>query len=310
MFKFKVSKDIVIVFTVAISHIFSANGVYAQSEDNSSNKSEIVFSFQKQKNPEDLKKATEKISEQLTKELGQTVNVLIPTSYGATAQGLISKKIQVAYMDSLPFILASKEADLEVILVEKRQGKTWYNSVFVVAKDSKIKSLKDLKGQRIAFSSQTSTSGYLFPFKRLLDDKLIAKPEDIKSFFSQVIYAGGYDKALMAVVNGQADVAAVSDYAIEGAKADLYLNAEQRSHLKVLDRTQGVPTHLIAVSKSLDPVMRKKIQKALLDLSTNNPELLSSVYGAAEFSPGTKNHTEKTLQALKRTDLSVQEFVK
>ncbi len=270
----------------------------------------LVFSFQKQKNLEDLKKSTAVIAEKLSTEIQQKIEVLVPTSYGATAQGLISNKVHVAYMDSLPYILASQEADLDIIAVEKRNGETQYNSVFVVKKDSPLKTLKDLKGQRIAFSSQTSTSGYLFPFKRLLDEKLIKQPSDLKTFFSQTIYAGGYDKALLAVLNGQADVAAVSDYAIEGAKADLYLTAEQRSQLQILTRTPGVPTHLIAISKKVPQATREKIRAALLKIAKDQPDLLSSVYGAAELVVPTGKHTQKTLEALNQTGLNVKEFVK
>ena len=270
----------------------------------------LVFSFQKQKNPEDLKKATTAIAETLSKQIQQKIEVLVPTSYGATAQGLISNKVHVAFMDSLPFILASQETEIDVLVVEKRNGQTHYNSVFVVKKGSEIKSLKDLKGKSIAFSSQTSTSGYLFPFKRLLDEKLINNPTELKTFFSQIIYAGGYDKALLAVLNGQADVAAVSDYAIEGTKADLYLAADQRSQLEILTRTAGVPTHLVAISKKIPKQTQEKIRQALLNLSKEQPELLSSVYGAAELVVPKGKHTEKTLEALNQTGLNVKEFVK
>lgn len=270
----------------------------------------IVFSFQKQKNPEDLKKSTLEVSQFLTRELGQKVEVLVPTSYGATAQGLISNKVHVAYMDSLPYILASKETKLHVVAVEKRNEKTNYNSVFIVKSDSSMKSIKDLKGKKMAFSSQTSTSGFLFPYKRLLDEKLIQNPKELGHFFSQTIYAGGYDKAMLAVLNGQADVAAVSDYAFEGAKADLYLTAEQRKQLRILDKTPGVPTHLIAVSDKVNSELRLKIQAALLKLSKEKPEILSSVYGAAEIVKPEGNHTLETEKALKQTGLSVTEFVK
>ncbi len=270
----------------------------------------LVFSFQKQKNPEDLKKASSAMSEQLSKKLNQKIEVLIPTSYGTTAQGLISNKVHVAYLDSLPYILASKETGLDIVAVEKRNDKTYYDSVFIVKRGSSIKSLKDLKGKKMAFASQTSTSGYLFPFKRLLEEKLVAGPQDLNKFFSQIVYAGGYDKAMLAVLNGQADAAAVSDYAFEGAKADLYLTADQRKELEILTRTPGVPTHLIAISKKVSEKTRSAIQKALLEIAKENPEMLSSVYGAAALVKPEGEHTQKTADALTQTGLTATEFVK
>ena len=128
----------------------------------------IVFSFQKQKNPDEIQAMAKTVAEYLTKQIGKKVEVLVPVSYGTTAQGLISKKVHVAYMDSLPYILASKETSLEIIAVERRKERTEYDSLIVVPVNSSAKTLKDLKGKSMAFTSQTSTSGYLFPFAKLV----------------------------------------------------------------------------------------------------------------------------------------------
>lgn len=270
----------------------------------------LVFSFQKQKNPEELKKSAQIVAQFLTKEIGHKVEVLVPTSYSAAVQGLISKKVHVAYMDSLPYLLASKESEIEIIAVEKRNGKTSYDSILVVPADSKIKSIKDLKGKSIAFSSQTSTSGYLFPYSRLIDEKEITSPNELNSYFSKITYSGGYDKALMAVLNQQVDAAALSDYAFEGAKSSLYIDEASKSRLRILTRTPGVPTHLVAVSKELSEPLRAKIQKALLLLSEKSPDTLSSVYGAAELIKPEAGHVKNTEAALKNTQLLPENFVK
>lgn len=270
----------------------------------------LVFSFQKQKNPDELKAATKTVSEFLAQKIGKKIEIVVPTSYGSTAQGLISDKVHIAYMDSLPYILASSETSLEIIAVEKRNNRTEYDSLIVVAKDSPIKSLKDLKGKKMAFTSQTSTSGYLFPFSRLVQEKEIKTPDELSKYFSNISYAGGYDKALLAVANGQADVAAFSDYVYEGAKADLYGTAETRSKVKLLVRTSGVPTHLITVSSKLSKELKQKIQTALFDLANEKPEIFSSVYGAAALAKPNAKHVEKTQMALKTTGLEVKSFVK
>ena len=134
--------------------------------------------------------------------------------------------------------------------------------------------------------------------------------EDLNQFFSEVIYAGGYDKAMLALFNKQTDAAALSDYAIEGPKADLYGTDLIRKDLRILTKISGVPTHLIAVSKKLPENLRQKIQKAIFVLAKENPELLSSVYGAAELVKPAKNHVQKTQEALKLTGLEPKAFVK
>ncbi len=272
----------------------------------------LVFSFQKQKAPEALKIASEKITALLSQEIGLPVEVVIPTNYSAAVQGLISNKVHVAYMDSLPYILAKKETGVEIIAVEKRNGRTDYESLIVVKKESPIKTLGDLKGKKMAFTSQTSTSGYLMPFSHLVREKQLKQPEELPKYFSEILYAGGYDKALQAVLRGQTEAAAFSDYAIEGKKAELYSSPLERSQVRVLARISGVPTHLIAVKSDLPSDLKEKIKNALLKLTKNHPELLSSVYGAAELiiPKNPEEHVLRTLQALDETHLSVKSFVK
>jgi phosphonate transport system substrate-binding protein len=295
-----------LIFSLISSVMIAFAGAAAFAE----NPQTIVVSFQKQKEPDQLKKSADLVAAYLTKKLGQPVEVLVPTSYGTTAQGLISGKVHVAYMDSLPYILASQETELEILAVEKRNNKTDYNSLVLVAKDSPIKSLKDLKQKSFAFTSQTSTSGYLFPLAQLTREKLVNSTKDVDQYFSKVTYAGGYDKALAAVASGQADAAALSDYAFEGPKADLYGDVATREKLRVLARISGVPTHLVVASKKLSPEIRKKVQSALISLGKEDPTLLASVYGAAELIVPKKNHVQGTQDALKLTGLTPQTFVK
>ena len=271
----------------------------------------IVFAFQKQKDPKSIAATAEKVSAMLSKELGLPVEVMVPASYGASVQALISNKAQVAYLSSIPFLLAKKEAPVQPLLVEERAEKTFYNSVFVVAKDSPYRTLADLKGKRMMFTSPTSTSGYVMAYSRLVDEKLLRPAQNPAEFFGAVNFAGGYDRALLSVLNGQADVCAVSDYTIEGPKADIYLTPKQRENLRVLTRTPGVPTHLIAIRSDLPVDLIITLKNALLQLSEEHPELLADVYGAAHFTEVEETvHIATAVKALKNTGLAERNLVK
>ena len=75
--------------------------------------------------------------------------------------------------------------------------------LFVVKKDSPYKSLQDLKGKRMMFTSPTSTSGYVMAYSRLVDEGLLQPKENPNKYFGEVRFAGGYDRALLAVLNDQ-----------------------------------------------------------------------------------------------------------
>ncbi len=271
----------------------------------------LVVAFQKQKNPEEVQASADAVAAELSERLGRPVEVIVPASYSASVQAMVSNKAQVAYVSSIPFLLARQEAPVECVLAEVRDDKTAYTSIFVVRKDSPYQTLEDLEGKRMMFTSPTSTSGYVMAYSRLVNEGLLEKAEDPANYFSRAGFAGGYDRALLAVLNGQADVCAVSDYTMTGPKADLYLTAEQREGLRILTRTGGVPTHLIAVRSDLPKGVKESITSAFLAMSEEHPELLSDVYGAAEFKRvDEEKHVEKAVEALENTGLGAEGLVK
>lgn len=263
----------------------------------------LVFAFQRQKDPAKLKGDADAVGEKLSAALGQPVDVVVPTSYGATVQALVSGRAHVAYLSSLPYLLADRETDVEILLAEERSGGTQYDSILVVAADSPIQKFEDLRGKSMAFTSPTSASGYVFPYAFFVDKGLLTKGAKPDTFFGKTQFAGGYDQALNAVLRGQADVAAVSDYTMEGPTADKYLPATERAKLRVLARVPGVPTHLIAVRSDLPAALKDKVRQTLLDLAKNEPERLADVYGATKFVQPTGDHVASSRKALENTGL-------
>lgn len=304
-------KKLAVAMTATFAAICGVSAAQDTAALTATKPEKIVFVFQKQKDPKAIQESADKVAEFLTKEIGTKVEVMVPTSYGATVQALISNKAQAAYASALPFLLAKAEAPVKMIVAEERNGKTSYNSIFVVAKDSPYQSLADLKGKRMVFTSPTSTSGYVMAFYRLIQDGLLKPAQDPKEFFSTVTFGGGYDKALLAVANGQADACAVSDYTMEGPKVDLYLkNKEDRDKLRILAKTPGVPTHGVCVRTDLPQDLQDKLQAALLKLSEQHSELLADVYGASKFTKVGDDHVEVAAKAIKDTGLDIKEVTK
>jgi phosphonate transport system substrate-binding protein len=203
-----------------------------------------------------------------------------------------------------------------MLLAEVRtdtQGRvrTDYDSVFVVPADSPLKGFADLKRtakqQRMIFTSNTSTSGFVFPYDRLIREGVLKRAQPPEQAFRSVAYGGGYTQALEQVLAGRGDVCAVSDYTVEGPKRTTYLPEDKQKQLRILARTPGVPTHCVAVSAAEG----KAIQQALLDLTKTNPALLSDVYGATGLKVVPEaQHIKATADAIARTGLPIQGLVK
>jgi phosphonate transport system substrate-binding protein len=296
---------IVLVISCGVAH-----SIAAEQYDDPQQPDKLIFVFQKQKDPVKVEAEANRMAVVLGRKIGIPVEILVPRRYSLTVQALISNRAHVAYVSALPYLLAKARAPVRVLLAEERASRTDYDSIFVVRKDSPWQHLGQLKSRNMAFTSSTSTSGYVMAYSRLVSDGFLKKGQSPDSFFSHVMYAGGYDRALLAVLNGHVDVCAVSYYTMEGPTADLYLKKEQRDQLRVLTRTPGVPTHLVCVRTDLAESLRDKIKNALLDISRDQPDLLADVYGAAKLVEVVEeNHLRGAVRALENTGLDLDPLV-
>lgn len=191
---------------------------------------ELVFVFQKQKDPDQLRQAAERLGSALEQGTGRRVRVVVPIDYSASVQALVSGQADFAHLSALPYLLARRDGGAERLLAEERvdaagRPRTDYDSILVVRTDSPLRSFEDLSREapklRLAFTSATSTSGYLFPYRRFIEAGLLPRRGDPRRAFRSVVFAGSYTQALREVAQGRADVAAVSDYTLDGPRADV-----------------------------------------------------------------------------------------
>ena len=254
----------------------------------------LIFAFQPQENPEGLAPGARELANYLGEVLETPTEVFLPTTYAAVVEAMRSGHADVAYLSGWPYLTAHREAGAEILVVEERNGNPFYQSQWFVRADDDVESLADLRGRSVAFPSPSSTSGYLFPVARLVEEGLLKTGEDPKVFFGQVLFAGGYEQALQALAAGSVDAAAAADYAFE-----MYLDETQRARVRVLTQQGPVPTHGLAVRGSVPPVWKERIRDALLTL--NEPEQrerLRSVYGAERLVPRThEEHVASLLHA-------------
>lgn len=280
----------------------------------------LVFVFQKQKDPAKIQSHAQKVSEFLSAELGVPVKTIVPGDYSASVQAIISRQADFAYVSAIPFLLARRDGGASILLAEVRRDvsgkdRTDYDSIIVVRKDSPLENFEDLKAKaaelRFVFTSPTSTSGYIMPYARFVNEGMLQAKQDPKAIFKSVAFGGGYTQALEQLLAGRGDVAAVSDYVLEGPKVDVYLKPEQRQELRILARTSGVPTHLICARGGMDDGLKAKVKAAMLKLAKEKPELLADVYGASSFTEVDENaHVKKAIEAVEYSGLPIEGLAK
>ena len=142
--------------------------------------------------------------EYLAKQLGVPVKLRIANDYAAVIEGQIAGNIHIAKYGPASYARAYMNgAKIEPFGMQvNKDGTKGYYSVLWVKADSPYQKFEDLKGKNLGLVDPNSTSGNNVP--RFAMNKMGVKPEE---FFSNVVYAGSHENAIIALQQGQVDAA-------------------------------------------------------------------------------------------------------
>ena len=160
-------------------------------------------------NSEKLIEDAAPLHKMLGDEIGRPVEGFIATNYIGVVEALGTGTIDFALIPPFAYILANKKNGTEALLTSiNKHDEPGYYSVLLVRTDSGIEKVEDLKGKKVAFVDPSSTSGYIFPAVILMDHGINVE-QDITYQF-----AGGHDKALQLLINGDVDAIGTYESAI------------------------------------------------------------------------------------------------
>lgn len=273
---------LVVVFLLAIT--LAACGGNDSNDDGGSDDSggdtpdKLIMGFVPSQDSENIASTVEPLADRLSEELDIEVEGRVMTNYNALVEALGANQVHIAFIPAFGYILASEQYDVDVILKSMRDGEGSYKAQYVVRADSGIESLEDLEGKVWAFADRTSTSGYLFPAKHLMDELGYDSASDLENdFFGNLLEVGGHDTAALAVLDGDADVATTFDDIRDTLESDY---PSIMDDLTIVDYTVPIPNDTITVPKDLDDELVEKIKEAFLGFNDDEEmiEVMNEVY--------------------------------
>lgn len=247
------------------------------------------------------------IVEILRRQLGMEVQPFVATDYTGVVEALRVNKLDIAFLTPASYVLAKNEANVKVILKSERKGIPFYYAAIITHSDSGIKTLDDLRGKSFAFGDSLSTTGNIIP-RRMFKERGIDPVRD----FKQVLYSGGHDATVLAVLNRKVDAGAT--YANSPDSNDTawmrYLkSSEDIKKIRAIAFSEPIPADNLVVSASLDEAIAKKIEATFVELS-RDPEgkkMLRDLYQIDGFVPATDKDYDSVRQAFADAGIQIKE---
>ena len=217
----------------------------------------------------------------LQERLGRPVELTHTATYTDLTEAFRTNQVDAAFVGSFAYLIAHLEAGVEVLARPDYQGTSHYRGVFYVAAAAPYRTIRDLRGVRLAHAGKTTTAGEVYPAYALASLGL-SPPA---TFFGEVVDAGSHENAVRLLLEGRVDVAAAKDLVVaEMAREEPGVGAR----LRELASSLPVPSNGFAAGPLLGAELRQQIQGLLLatDQSPRGRKALADM-GAARFLPTT-----------------------
>ena len=237
------------------------------------------------------------IVEILHRRLGMDVQPFVATDYTGVVEALRVNKLDIAFLTPASYVLAKNEANVRVALKSERKGEAYYYAAIITRADSGIKKLEDLRGKTFAFGDPLSTSANVFP-RKMFHERGIDPARD----FKQILYSGGHDATVLAVLNGKVDAGAT--YANSPDSNDTawmrYLkNPEDVKKIRAIAFSEPIPADNLVINGNLEEETARKVVEIFLELSRDaeGKKMLRDLYQIDGLVPASDQDYDSVRQA-------------
>src|SRR6201994_3630800 len=247
----------------------------------------------------------------LSKELGIKVNLRVANDYAAVIEGQRAGNIQIGYYGPAWFARArvtGVKTDAFVIDVNSDGSKGYYSVFYVLAK-SPYHKIEDMKGKNLGLVDPNSTSGNNMP--RFKMNQMGIDPD---RFFSQVVFTGSHENAVLALAQGTVDVCAnwwnaEDDSNLTRMLSKNMVKSSDGTPLKKEDFRVIVKSDLIinspyAYLDELPDGMKAAIKQAYLDAPQKDAEAFKKLSDGKNkpWQPITNADYDKTVELIRFVD--------
>lgn len=238
----------------------------------------LIFAYTPVEDPSQYREVWEDFLEHMERITGKRVRFFAAQSNAAQIEAMRAGRLHIAGFatGSVPrAVNCSGFVPLVMMALGEEFG---YEMELITHRDSGITSVEEIRGRTLAFTSQTSNSGYKTPVVLLEEEYGLVAGRDY-----EITYSGGHDNSLFGVHRRDYDVAAVANEV-----TDRIMDRDgrvPREEIRILYRSDTFPTTAFGTAHNLHPDLAAKIEEAFLTYQWEGTALASEFQNADRFIP-------------------------
>ncbi|MEO3387984.1 phosphate/phosphite/phosphonate ABC transporter substrate-binding protein [Mesorhizobium sp. CAU 1741] len=238
----------------------------------------LIFAYTPVEDPAVYAEVWQEFLDHMTEVTGKEVQFFPVQSNAAQIEAMRAGRLHIAGFNTGSNPLAVACAGLRPFaMMAAADGSFGYEMEIITYPDSGIETVEDIKGKTLAFTAETSNSGFKAPSALLMSEFNMVADTDYTPAFS-----GAHDNSVLGVANKDYDAAAVAN----SVKARmLERDVVSEDQLKIIYTSQTFPTTGYGLAHNLTPELQEKIKEAFFSFEWAGTKLEEefSKSGEAQF---------------------------
>lgn len=215
----------------------------------------LVFAYTPVEDPAVYAEVWQPFLDHMSELTGKPVQFFPVQSNAAQIEAMRAGRLHVAGFNTGSNPLAVACAGFRPFAMMAREdGSFGYEMEIITHADSGISSVEDLKGRQLAFTSETSNSGFKAPSALLASEFDLLAERDFTPAFS-----GAHDQSILGVANKDYDAASIANSV---RKRMIARDVIAEDAVQIIYTSQTFPTTGYGTAYNLHPDLQEKVQEA------------------------------------------------
>jgi phosphonate transport system substrate-binding protein len=228
----------------------------------------LIFAYTPVEDPAVYRQVWQPFMDHLARETGKRVQFFAVQSNAAQIEAMRAGRLHIAGFNTGSNPLAVNCAGfVPFAMMASTDDRFGYEMEIIVPAASPAQRIEDLRGRTIAFTAETSNSGFKAPSALLTSQFNMRAGRDFTAAFS-----GRHDNSILGVANRDYDAGAIANSVLTRMVARNVVRPDQ---IRTIFRSQAFPTTGYGHAHNLNPALAERIRGAFFSFNWAGTALLA-----------------------------------